>query len=113
MPWRNRLVVALNSDKSARSLKLSKWGENYPIDDLETRKRKLAPYVDEILSFDDQYGLYWLIYEMMPCVLVKGPDYAGQRVTGDLIAPVLILDTPEPESVKRMKVQVYGQLPKV
>lgn len=106
---RNRLIVAVNSDESARQLKAAKWGEKYPIDDLETRKQKILPYIDELVSFDSEDRLHEIIEFLMPCILVKGPDYAGCRVTGDDIAPVIILDTPEPESVKRMKIQAYSK----
>ena len=105
----NRLIVAVNSDESARQLKLAKWGEKYPIDDLVTRMAKLTQYADEVVAFDSEAQLHELIEWLMPCILVKGPDYAGKVVTGDDLAPVIILDTPEPESVKQMKIQVYGQ----
>ena len=107
----NRLIVAVNSDRSARILKRSKWGEKYPIDDLITRCKKLCDYADEVVSFDTEEELRGLIEFMSPCILVKGPDYAGKSVTGDDLAPVIILDTPEPESVKAMKIQLYGQVP--
>jgi D-beta-D-heptose 7-phosphate kinase / D-beta-D-heptose 1-phosphate adenosyltransferase len=105
---RNRVIVAVNSDAYARQLKLSKWGEKYPIDDLETRMVKLSRYAEGVVAFDSEAQLHELIEWLMPCILVKGPDYAGKVVTGDDIAPVVILDTPEPESVKQMKRDVYG-----
>jgi D-beta-D-heptose 7-phosphate kinase / D-beta-D-heptose 1-phosphate adenosyltransferase len=105
---RNRLVVAVNSDACARKIKFSKWGEKYPIDDLETRMAKLSRYADEVVAFDSEAQLHELIEWLTPCILVKGPDYVGKAVTGDDIAPVIILDTPEPESVKQMKLDVYG-----
>jgi D-beta-D-heptose 7-phosphate kinase/D-beta-D-heptose 1-phosphate adenosyltransferase len=104
----NRVIVAVNSDAYARQLKLSKWGEKYPIDDLETRMAKLSQYADEVVAFDSEAQLHDLIEWLMPCILVKGPDYAGKVVTGDDLAPVIILDTPEPESVKLMKREIYG-----
>jgi len=105
----NRLIVAVNSDQSARALKLAKWGENYPIDNHLERMRNVGRYADIIVGFDTEEQLHSLIEHYMPCIIVKGPDYAGKSVTGDDIAPVLILDTPEPESVKEMKRRVYGQ----
>ena len=105
----NRLIVAVNSDQSARALKLAKWGENYPIDNHLERMRNVGRYADIIVGFDTEEQLHSLIEHYMPCIIVKGPDYAGKSVTGDDIAPVLILDTPEPESVKEMKKKAYAQ----
>jgi D-beta-D-heptose 7-phosphate kinase/D-beta-D-heptose 1-phosphate adenosyltransferase len=105
----NRLIVAVNSDEMARTLKSAKWGEKYPIDDLETRMHKLTPFADEVVSFDSEDRLHELIEFLAPCILVKGPDYTGKAVTGDDIAPVIILDTPEPESVKQMKIEAYSK----
>jgi D-beta-D-heptose 7-phosphate kinase/D-beta-D-heptose 1-phosphate adenosyltransferase len=104
----NCLVVAVNSDESARQLKAAKWGEKYPIDSLATRSEKLSAYADQVIPFDCEDRLREIIEFLVPCILVKGPDYAGKRVTGDDIAPVVILDTPEPESVKLMKREIYG-----
>ena len=106
----NRLIVAVNSDQSARALKLAKWGENYPIDNHLERMRNVGRYADIIVGFDTEEQLHSLIEHYMPCIIVKGPDYAGKSVTGDDIAPVLILDTPEPESVKEMKKKAYARL---
>ena len=103
-----KLIVAINSDNFARRLKADKWGPGYPIDDQFTRAAKLRSYADEVRIFDNEGQLYALISAFAPCILVKGPDYAGQRVTGDDLAPVLILDTPEPEAVKAMKREKYG-----
>lgn len=107
----NRLIVAINSDRYARELKLSKWGEKYPRDAQEVRAEKLRQYADEVLIFDTEHQLRRMITAKLPCIIVKGPDYANRRVTGDDLAPVLILDTPEPESVKALKLRVYGQAP--
>jgi D-beta-D-heptose 7-phosphate kinase / D-beta-D-heptose 1-phosphate adenosyltransferase len=108
----NHLIVALNSDEYARQLKASKWGDNYPHENLAQRMENLRSYADQALRFDSEAELHSLILTARPCILCKGPDYAGRRVTGDDIAPVIILDTPEPESVKALKIQVYGQMPK-
>jgi len=105
---RNKLLIAVNSDLSAKKLKACKWGERYPIDDHLTRMANVSKYADITVGFDTEEQLHALIEHYAPCILVKGPDYAGTSVTGDDIAPVLILDTPEPESVKEMKLRVYG-----
>jgi len=105
----NRLVVGVNSDRSARALKIAKWGDKYPINTQTQRMAALAPYADEIVGFDTEKELHDLVEWLAPCVLCKGPDYAGKAVTGDDLAPVIILDTPEPEQVKQMKIRLYGQ----
>lgn len=105
----HRLIVAINSDAYARKLKADKWGPGYPIDDQYTRAAKLRKFADAVTIFDNEDQLLAEISAYMPCILVKGPDYAGKPVTGDTIAPVIILDTPEPESVKEMKRKVYGR----
>lgn len=107
----NKVIVAVNSDRYARELKAAKWGEKYPLDDLVTRCKKLIEWSDQVVSFDSEEELHGIIEHFMPCIIVKGPDYARKSVTGDDIAPVLILYTPEPESVKRLKIELYGQLP--
>lgn len=104
----NRLIVAVNSDESARALKLAKWGERYPIDDLHTRMRKLLEFADEVVAFDSESQLHDLIEFCSPCIIVKGPDYADKSVTGDDIAPVIILDTPETELVRQFKQKMYS-----
>ena len=104
---RNRLIVAVNSDESAKRLKAEKWGEKYPIDSLETRMQNVARYADEVVSFETEEQLTEFIEWNMPCIIIKGPDYEGRVVTGDQLAPVLILDTPEPAAVKEMKKRRY------
>lgn len=107
-PYHQRLVAAVNSDESARTLKLAKWGVRYPIDDLQTRMRKLLEFADEVIAFDSESQLHDLIEFCSPCIIVKGPDYAGKSVTGDDIAPVIILDTPETELVRQFKQKMYS-----
>ena len=104
---RNRLIVCVNSDSSARRLKAQKWGEKYPIDNVHQRLANVMQYADQAIEFDTEDDLRAIIARYSPCILVKGPDYANRRVTGDELAPVLILDTPEPESVKEMKKKLY------
>jgi len=104
----NKLVVAVNSDASARRLKTGKWGEKYPIDSYAVRHANVARFADVTLEFDSEEELHEIIKRHVPCILCKGPDYRGRRVTGDDLAPVVILDTDEPESVKEMKRKVYA-----
>jgi bifunctional ADP-heptose synthase (sugar kinase/adenylyltransferase) len=104
----NHLIVAINSDASARKLKASKWGPGYPKDDQQTRAMKLRSYCDEVFIFDTEDQLEAIIAANAPCIICKGPDYAGKRVTGDELAPVLILDTPETDEIRAMKRKAYG-----
>src|SRR5580704_7976315 len=105
----NRLIVAVNSDRYARKLKHARWGEKYPIDSQQHRVEKLLHFADETWCFDNEAELYALIEGSVPCILVKGPDYAGREseVTGSDIAPVLILDCPETEEIREFKRKAY------
>jgi D-beta-D-heptose 7-phosphate kinase / D-beta-D-heptose 1-phosphate adenosyltransferase len=105
----NRLIVAVNSDHSARKLKATKWGANYPKDSLTERMERLTEYADGVYSFDTERQLHDLIEQCMPCIICKGPDYAGREdeVTGSDIAPVLILDTPETDEIRALKRKAY------
>lgn len=105
----NRLVVGVNSDDSARRLKADKWGEKYPRDSEVVRACRLSRYADEAHIFDTEDDLLQLILRCRPCVICKGPDYQGKRVTGDEVAPVVILDTPETSEVRELKRRSYGQ----
>jgi bifunctional ADP-heptose synthase (sugar kinase/adenylyltransferase) len=66
-----------------------------------------ASYADKVIIFDSEAELYEIIRSHLPCILCKGPDYAGKRVTGDDIAPVIILDTPETDEVREFKKLAY------
>lgn len=110
-PSQNQLIVFVNNDASARRLKRERWGENYPIDDIYTRVMNLRHYADEVFMFDHEDQLLAGINAWMPCVLCKGPDYIAKDVTGDEIAPVIILNTPEPSGVREMKIRRYSGLP--
>lgn len=82
----DRLVVALNSDASARRLK----GPSRPVIPLEDRMRMVASleFVDFVTSFDEDTPLECL-RRVRPDVLVKGADYAKKEVVGaDLVKEV-------------------------
>lgn len=106
----NHLIVAINSDESARNLKASKWGPKYPLNSQGVRAMALHEYADQVLIFDTEQMLHEIIEFAMPCIIVKGPDYLGREslVTGSDIAPVLILDCPETEEVRILKRSVYS-----
>src|SRR5215467_449424 len=75
----DRLVVALNTDRSVRSLK----GAGRPIISEDARARIVAalPSVDAVVLFDEETPLN-LICAVRPHVLVKGGDYSEEEVVG-------------------------------
>ena len=75
----NALVVAINSDGSARQLK----GEGRPLTSENDRAEILAALacVDYVTVFDD-LSPRSLIAELLPDVLVKGGDYALDQIHG-------------------------------
>ncbi|MGH7113883.1 MAG: D-glycero-beta-D-manno-heptose 1-phosphate adenylyltransferase, partial [Stellaceae bacterium] len=75
----DRLVVALNSDGSARRLK----GPQRPVNPLRDRSAVIAAVgsVDAVVSFDDDTPIE-LIRRLKPDVLVKGGDYTIATVVG-------------------------------
>lgn len=82
--WCDRLVVALNSDASVRTLK----GDGRPVNDLESRALVIGGLasVDRVTAFDDPTPLR-LIERLRPDVLIKGADYTRETVVGaELVA---------------------------
>jgi D-glycero-beta-D-manno-heptose 1-phosphate adenylyltransferase len=75
----DRLVVAVNSDRSVRELK----GEGRPVMHESDRAEILAGLeaVDYVTIFDD-VSPRSLIAELLPDVLVKGGDYALDQIHG-------------------------------
>tara|TARA_Y100000590_G_scaffold136257_1_gene155986 strand:- start:583 stop:1998 length:1416 start_codon:yes stop_codon:yes gene_type:complete len=75
----DRLVVALNSDKSVKKLK----GAKRPINKLNDRAKQIAALdsVDWVTSFTEDTPLK-LIKELEPDVLVKGKDYKVKDIAG-------------------------------
>ncbi len=81
--WCDRLIVAINSDRSVQALK----GDGRPINDLESRALVLAglTHVDLVAPFDEATPLA-LIEAARPDVLIKGADYSLETVVGaDLV----------------------------
>jgi D-glycero-beta-D-manno-heptose 1-phosphate adenylyltransferase len=76
----NHLLVAVNTDRSARTL--SK-GDGRPVADERARARVLAGLaaVDAVVLFDEPTPL-GLINALAPDVLVKGGDYAREAIVG-------------------------------
>jgi rfaE bifunctional protein nucleotidyltransferase chain/domain len=73
------LLVGINSDRSVRALK----GPGRPLQDEHARAQVLAALqdVDGVVVFDEDTPLE-LIRALVPDVLVKGGDYAPERVVG-------------------------------
>ncbi|HXI26476.1 MAG TPA: D-glycero-beta-D-manno-heptose 1-phosphate adenylyltransferase [Pyrinomonadaceae bacterium] len=73
------LIVAINSDASARELK----GEGRPLTNANDRAEILAALacVDYVAVFDD-LSPRSLIAELLPDVLVKGGDYSLDQIHG-------------------------------
>ena len=78
----DRLIVAINSDRSARALK----GPSRPIQDEMARARLLGALemVDSVTIFDGETPLA-LITALSPDILVKGADYNLDQVVGRAI----------------------------
>ena len=75
----DRLIVALNTDRSVRALKRARR----PIISEDARARLVAalPCVDAVVLFDEETPLN-LIRAVQPNVLVKGGDYMEDEVVG-------------------------------
>ncbi|TAD99287.1 MAG: D-glycero-beta-D-manno-heptose 1-phosphate adenylyltransferase [Bacteroidetes bacterium] len=75
----NKLIVALNSDRSVRKLK----GDGRPINKEHSRARMLAAlaFVDGVVIFDEQTPLE-IIMLLKPDILVKGSDYEIKNIVG-------------------------------
>jgi D-glycero-beta-D-manno-heptose 1-phosphate adenylyltransferase len=74
-----RLIVALNSDRSVSALK----GLHRPINDEATRSCVMAAFyfTDAVIVFDEDTP-YQLISQLLPDVLVKGGDWAIDQIVG-------------------------------
>ena len=73
------LIVALNSDDSAKRLK----GESRPVNNEGSRSLLMASLVmvDAVILFEEDTPLH-LITTILPDVLVKGGDYAPDEIMG-------------------------------
>ena len=93
------LMVGVNSDKSVRTLK----GETRPINSEQDRALLLASLeaVDYVVIFNEDTP-YELINAIKPHTLVKGGDYAGQKVVGqDLVSELRLVNFIEGKSTTR------------
>lgn len=73
----DRLVVAINSDASARALK----GSNRPINSQDDRRAVLSALscVDEVLIFDEA-SPYTLIDTLQPSIVVRGGEFTADEI---------------------------------
>lgn len=73
------LVVAVNTDRSVKSIK----GKNRPIQSQDERAELLAAlsFVDAVALFDEDNPLK-VIQDLLPAVLVKGGDWAEEKIVG-------------------------------
>ena len=93
------LMVGVNSDKSVRNLK----GETRPINSEQDRALLIASLeaVDYVIIFNEDTP-YELINAIKPHTLVKGGDYAGQKVVGqDLVSELRLVNFIEGKSTTR------------
>ena len=93
------LMVGVNSDKSVRTLK----GETRPINSEQDRALLIASLeaVDFVIIFNEDTP-YELINAIKPHTLVKGGDYAGQKVVGqDLVSELRLVNFIEGKSTTR------------
>ena len=76
----SKLIVAVNSDSSVKSLK----GSKRPINNLSDRMSVLASLecVDWVISFTDS-SPEKIIRKLKPNVLVKGDDYKTDEIAGN------------------------------
>ncbi|MFN4083452.1 MAG: D-glycero-beta-D-manno-heptose 1-phosphate adenylyltransferase [Bacteroidia bacterium] len=75
----DKLIVALNTDKSVSGLK----GSHRPIQDEQSRMQIMASlgFVDAVVLFDEPTP-YELIKNIVPDILVKGSDYKPEDIVG-------------------------------
>jgi D-beta-D-heptose 7-phosphate kinase/D-beta-D-heptose 1-phosphate adenosyltransferase len=111
----DRLIVALNSDRSAARLK----GRELPIQNENTRALVLASLgsVDAVAIFDADTPVD-LIRQLRPDVLVKGRDYQADEVLGADLLPqwngeLLLVDLVPGHSASRMRARIARTEPGV
>ena len=75
----DKLIVAINTDRSVRKLK----GSSRPVNTLAHRAKVLASLqcIDKVVSFDEETPIK-LIKAIRPDVLVKGGDYKIKDIVG-------------------------------
>ena len=80
------LIAGLQTDPT-----IDRKEKNKPIQSLEERKIQLqaVKYIDEIIIYSSEKGLYELIKKTNPDIRILGSDYIGKDFTGkDLDIPI-------------------------
>jgi len=80
------LIAGLQTDPT-----IDRKEKNKPIQSLEERKIQLqaVKYIDEIIIYSSEKGLYELIKKINPDIRILGSDYIGKDFTGkDLDIPI-------------------------
>ena len=108
----NRLIVALNSDVSVKSLNK---GTTRPLQDEGSRALALAAmtYVDAVVVFNEHTPEN-LIAELLPDVLVKGADYDAEetdKTNKKYIIGADIVKLNKGKVQTRSKIHTYSALP--
>ena len=82
------LVVCIDTDRRVKELK----GINRPVNDQTVRRIMLSNLkaVDVVELFDSKEELIELIKRYKPDVMVKGSDYKGRSVVGEMFVPKII-----------------------
>lgn len=110
----HELIVCLNTDESAIALKREKWGAKYLQHSLRLRMAQVHTFGETLglnlttTYFESEDELRTIITNWMPCIIAKGCDYMGKKITGADIAPVILINTPETPEIKQMKLRAYS-----
>lgn len=104
----NVLIVGLNSDKSVKAIK----GKNRPVLSQKSRIQVLSAiqYVDYLVLFD-QKTPYQLIKSLKPDILVKGRDWAENKIVGrNLVKKIIRIKLSAGYSTTQIieKIKKYG-----
>lgn len=84
----DKLIVAIDSDKNVRRLK----GFGRPINHEKDRKFVLEALecVDRVHIFMNAYDLKYLVWEIMPDIMVVGSDWKNKEIIGAQYAKEVI-----------------------
>ena len=80
------LIVGLHTDPS-----IDRPDKSRPVQSVEERRIQLegCRYVDEVVQYDTEEGLYILLQKLTPDIRIVGQDWLGKDFTGrDLPIPI-------------------------
>lgn len=92
-----RVIVGINTDESVRRLK----GPSRPVHSLRLRMDVLRGirFIDEVIPYDTEEELAELYKRLLPDILVKGPPWKADELTGrQYVGRVVIFDSLAPTS---------------